>query len=472
MSSSRQEGPGLEVPGLYRLLREIRRAGKEGPPAAASRRKERLRRLVGYARDRSPFYRQLYAALPADIPDLRTLPPVSKRSLSANFDAWATDTAVTRETAEAFTADPSRIGQLYLGRYVAFSTSGTTGSPAVLLQDMGAMSVYLALLLARRLPTLISPGVFGPFAGNRGRTATIVATGGHFASSVVDALARSAYPRLYRRNRTFSLMEPIPGLVDALNGFRPAVLGSYPTALAVLAEEQAAGRLRIAPAIVLSGAERLSAPLAKRIAASFRCPVRDTYAASEFMGIAFDCRHGRLHVNADWVILEPVDAGGAPVPPGQPSHTVLLTNLANLVQPLIRYDLGDSVTMLPGECPCGSRLPGIRPEGRRDETLHLEAPGGGSRPLLPLVLATVVEEARGVMTYQVLQAGPRRLLVRIAEAPGHDRPEVCSEVLRRLAGYLASQGLASMSVDLSEERPHSETAGGKLRQFFVARDGS
>jgi phenylacetate-coenzyme A ligase PaaK-like adenylate-forming protein len=74
-------------------------------------------------------------------------------------------------------------------------------------------------------------------------------------------------------------MTPIPALVCALNEFRPAVVGSYPTALAVLAEEQAAGRLRIAPALLLSGAERLSPPLAERISESFRCPVRDTYAA-------------------------------------------------------------------------------------------------------------------------------------------------------------------------------------------------
>jgi len=174
------------------------------------------------------------------------------------------------------------------------------------------MSVYLALLLGRRLPTLVSAGATVPFLSNRARTATIIATGGHFASSVVDARVRSVHPLLYGRNRTFSLMTPLPELVRALNGYRPAVVGSYPTALAVLAGERAAGRLRIAPALVLSGAERLSPPLAERIASSFRCPVRDTYAASECMGIAFDCRHGRLHVNADWVILEPVDAAGEP----------------------------------------------------------------------------------------------------------------------------------------------------------------
>jgi len=287
----------------------------------------------------------------------------------------------------------------------------------------------------------------------------------------VEALVRTRHPVLAGRNRTFSLMTPLPALVRALNEFRPAIVGSYPTALAVLAGEQAAGRLRIAPTLLLSGAERLSTPLGERISGSFRCPIRDTYAASEFMGIAFDCRCGRLHVNADWVILEPVDAAGEPVAPGVASHTTLLTNLANRIQPLIRYDLGDSVTVFTAPCPCGSPLPAIRPEGRRDETLWVELAEGVTRPLIPLVLATAVEEATGVLRYQVLQSGPRRLRLRLEEAPGHDRARVCDDVLRRLRAYLSSQGLASVEVDLSGERPLSERKGGKMRQFFVEPDG-
>ena len=462
---------GLEIPGFPRLLWDIARAGRGRPEGAVRRQQARLRRLIEYARSRSPYYRDRYAALPPGAHDLPALPPVTKSDLMANFDGWATDPAVTRKTAEAFVADPARIGQYYLDRYVAFSTSGTTGTPAIILQDRGAMSVYQGLLLARRLPTLVAAGAWRPFVGNRARTATIIATGGHFASSVVEALVRSRHPGLAGRNRTFSLMTPLPELVRALNAFRPAVVGSYPTALAVLAGEQAAGRLRIAPALLLSGAERLSAPLGERISESFRCPVRDTYAASEFMGIAFDCRYGRLHVNADWLILEPVDAAGEPVAPGEASHTTLLTNLANHVQPLLRYDLGDSVTVLPAPCPCGSPLPAVRPEGRRDEVLWIELADGASRPLLPLVLATAVEEAPGVLRYQLLQAGPRRLRLRLDEAPGHDRARVCDDVLRRLRAYLSSQGLASVEVELSADRPRSDAAGGKMRQFFVEPGG-
>jgi phenylacetate-CoA ligase len=452
-----------------RILPDILRAGRETPSGLDSRQQERLHRLVAFAREHSVFYGKLYSGLPSVIHDPRILPPVSKRDLMANFDGWATDEAVRRETAEAFVADPGRVGRHYLDRYLAFTTSGTTGRPAVFLHDRDAVNVYIALMLARRLPTLIAAGAKASFLRNGGRTATIITTGGHFTSSVIEALARSRFPRLSGRNRTFSLLDPLPDLVRALNEYQPAVIGSYPTALAVLAGEQAAGRLRIRPALALSGAERLSPSAAERIKTSFLCPLHDTYAASEFMGIAFDCRYGHLHLNADWVILEPVDAALRPVPPGTPSHSTLLTNLANRVQPILRYDLGDSITMLPSLCPCGSPLPLVRPEGRRDEILYLESPGGGEKPVLPLVLATVVEETVGILSYQVIRAGASRLRVRVDEAPGYDRTRVCDDLLRRLRGYLSSMNLESVDVELTAERPVRDPSGGKLRQFYAER---
>ncbi len=51
--------------------------------------------------------------------------------------------------------------------------------------------------------------------------------------------------------------------------------------------------------------------------------------------------HGRKHVHDDWVILEAVDETMRPMRDGTTSATVLLTVLANDVQPIIRYDLGD-----------------------------------------------------------------------------------------------------------------------------------
>ena len=129
------------------------------------------------------------------------------------------------------------------------------------------------------------------------------------------------------------------------------------------------------------------------------------------MSIGFGCREGWLHVNADWVLLEPVDRDYAPTPPGEPSHTVLLSNLANHVQPIIRYDLGDSVianrSLALAVIRCrryGSKVGAMtcfRCVARMDVVR-----------LLPLALTTIVEEATHVHRFQIVQTGADRLTLR------------------------------------------------------------
>src|SRR6185503_8558740 len=104
-----------------------------------------------------------------------------------------------------------------------------------------------------------------------------------------------------------SLLQPLPELVQQLNAFRPTLLATYPTAADLLAAEKAAGHLSIQPAEIWTGGECLGPATRTHLTRAFGCRVRNSYGASEFLSIAAECTHGALHVNADWVILEPVD---------------------------------------------------------------------------------------------------------------------------------------------------------------------
>jgi phenylacetate-coenzyme A ligase PaaK-like adenylate-forming protein len=201
-----------------------------------------------------------------------------------------------------------------------------------------------------------------------------------------------------------------------------------------------------------------------RLARVFNCRVRNGYGASEFLSIAAECSHGVLHVNSDWVLLEPVDASYRVLDPGETSHTVLLTNLANGVQPLIRYDLGDSVTVLPAPCACGSVLPAIRVEGRRDDVLACADGHGATVKLLPLVLTTVLEDEARVHDFQLEQCGPARLRLRLGAAErGH-----AARAQAALRQYLRLQGLPDVSVEFADEAPRRDRASGKLRRVIRA----
>jgi phenylacetate-coenzyme A ligase PaaK-like adenylate-forming protein len=182
------------------------------------------------------------------------------------------------------------------------------------------------------------------------------------------------------------------------------------------------------------------------------------------MSIAFSCPRGALHVNADWVMLEPVDRDYRPTPPGERSHTVLLTNLANRVQPIIRYDLGDSITASERACRCGSALPVIRAEGRRDDVLVLKAHDGSIVRLSPLALTTVVEDATTCHPFQLLQTAPDCIAVRLCARDPRSRREGLRSATRALHAYLAHQSLGNVRVVADDTPPLPDARSGKLRE--------
>ena len=390
------------------------------------RQQQRLARLLDAARSGSALYRERIDPAVARAAHLGRIAPVARAELMDRFDDWVTDPALRLDELRDFTAAESRVGDAWQGRYVVWESSGTSSLPGVFVQDAQAMAVYDALEMVRHRASAGRGGGagrwFGSFSafdalGVTDRTAMVAATGGHFASVVSFERLRRLNPWIAQTAHCFSLMQPTDALVAALNEFQPTVLATYPTAAAVLADEAAAGRLRIRPRCVLTGGEALSGAAREHVHRSLDTVVRSSYGASEFLPMAWECAHGHLHLNEDWLILEPVDEHYRPVPRGQPSHTVLLTNLANLVQPLIRYDLGDQVTLHSQRCECGSALPTLEVAGRRDDVLRVPSRRrkGETVSLLPMALCTVVEEQGGLFDFQLEQRDAHTLVLRVPQ---------------------------------------------------------
>lgn len=451
-----------------RVLVESMRAERGGRVVIERYQSRRLEALVEHARTCSPYYRWLYAGLPAKVTDPTLLPATSKPDLMAHFDDWVTDPAVTLEAIRRdLLAHPELVGVSYLGRYHVLTTSGTTGEPAVLLQDADSWVVLniVARLRARRA---VPAGDFVRGVLRRGLRVAAVYAGGHFGAAVLVESTRRRSAVLARNVRLLSALRPLPDLVAELDEFQPTTLSGYPSAMSLLASEQTAGRLHIRPLLVLVAGESLSTAMRHRIEEAWGCPVVGSYAASEVPALAVPCRHAVLHVNTDWYLLEPVDDQGRPVPPGTTSYTTLVTNLANRVQPVIRFDLGDRVTVGAEPCGCGSPFPTVTVEGRTNDVLVLPAADGGVVTVLPLAVETVVEETPGVHRFQLFQIGPSTLRLRLEAVPGTDPAALRVVVETALLTFLAAQGVAAASVQHDPERPHPETRSGKLRNLWSA----
>ncbi len=455
-------------PGEVRIALDVWRAQREGAAGLARRQEQRFAALVAHARAASRFYQRLYRDQPAGGGvALRDLPPVTKLELMAAFDDWVTDPGVTRAGIEAFVADPALIGAPYRGGLFVCTSSGTTGHPGLFVHDRGAVAVYRALNLVRVDFAWLSLSQWIAMLRRGLRWAAMIGTGGHFPAASWLELERRRSGWRSRAYRVFSVQRPLAELAAALDAFDPTIITSYSSALELLAGEQAAGRLHLRPILVEAAGEATLPAARARMASAFGSVIHDAYGSSEAFALAASCAHDWLHVNSDWVILEPVDADFHPTPPGEPSHTVLLTNLANRIQPIIRYDLGDSVLARPDPCPCGSPLPAIRVAGRRDDVLRLAAADGRTVSILPLAIGAVVEETPGLHRSQLIQTAPTTIRLRLQPEPGVDIEHVWRDVTARLNTYLAGQGLANVSLVRASEPPEQSARGGKFRQVIA-----
>ncbi|SDZ47739.1 Phenylacetate-coenzyme A ligase PaaK, adenylate-forming domain family [Variovorax sp. YR634] len=429
----------------YVVAAEVSMATQASTESLAALRAQRIASLLAAAAAHSPRYRRLLAGRDPATVRLEDLPVSHKAELMHDFEGWVCEPALSLRTLRRFVADPANIAAECLGRYTVWESSGSTGEPAIFVQDAQAMAVYDALEALRRpllrpLDRLLDPWSMAE------RIAFVGATDGHFASTVSVERLRHLQPGLSERLRGISFLQPLDKLCAELDAFAPTVIATYPSAAVLLAEERRAGRLKAVPREIWTGGETLSAASRAFVHKAFACPVANSYGASEFLSLAFECPLGVLHLNSDWAILEPVDAHGRAVPLGQAGTTTLLTNLANHLQPLIRYDLGDRVTLLEAACKCGSHLQAIEVQGRDDDTLRLAgAAGGPAISVVPLAVSTVLEEEAGLFDFQLVQQGPHDLLLK-TRGQGAQAGRTLHKARTVLAAFLEAQGARGIHI--------------------------
>ncbi|MGA2551216.1 MAG: AMP-binding protein [Burkholderiaceae bacterium] len=440
-------------------------AAAEGERGLMRRAKQRLGRLVRHAQTHSALYRNAYRGVDLEEPVLGSLPIMRKRSLMHHFNDWVTDPNIQTESLHAFLSDPNAIGCDYLGRYAAWRSSGTTGEPGIFLHSTSALAIYSAIELARFGAAAIAGALVRHDRDCSGKAVLIAATGGHFAGISMWERLRRQNPWFAERLSVVSVLDPLEAIAKSLRDLRPSTLSSYPTVLVALADLQRRGLLDLRLESVWCGGEWLSPDMRHLIEGAFGCPVVNEYGTSEAPALACECSAGWMHVNSDWFVLEAIDRDGHPVPDGHASESCLLTNLANLAQPLIRYELGDSITVRPDRCECGSPFPALRVEGRRDDLLRLRSAQADDRIICPMALSTVIEETTGVHAFQVIQTGPDSLDIRVGASETIRQPESLRWVSRAVQVYLAKQGVRGIRIQPVPGPLNRSPVSGKLRQI-------
>jgi len=364
-----------------------------------------LRHLRDHAYAYSPFYQRFHRGL-FDRP-LHEVPVLTKSTLMEHFDEVVTDRSVHLEAVRAFAGERLE-GRLFLDRYWVTATSGSSGQPGFFLFNEPEWLTIVASFARGQEWSGAAVSLL-----HRRKMATVASISPWHMSSQVAATAKTWWTPSIR----LPASDPLESIVQRLNEWKPDVLIAYASMARILADEQLAGRLHIQPGKTFTSSEVLTDETRRRVKLAWGDEPFNQYGATETADIAAEyksCRH--MHLFEDLVVVEVVDEHHQPVPPGTYGAKLLVTTLFSRTQPLIRYELNDSVRLATDTCPSGlpfAMLESI--QGRVEDALLLPAKSGGRMAIQPLVFNRVMD-ILPVSGWQIVQEADDSLTVLLSGA--------------------------------------------------------
>ena len=365
-----------------------------------------------------------YRALP-----LAQWPSMNKALMLEHFDAMNTEGVTLAQAMDAaMAAEQSRDFTPAVGDITVGLSSGTSARRAVFTVSPREKARWAGVMLAKALPD-------GLFSGER--VALFLRANSNLYTAVRSPWLTFAF---------YDLFQPFDALCAQLVQYQASVIVAPAQVLRQLALGVIEGRLALAPKKVISVAEVLEAQDRALIVQAFGA-VHEIYQATEGF-LASTCKLGVLHLNEEYVHIEPQWLDGEP---GEQRRFVpVITDFTRITQPIVRYRLDDILIARATPCPCGSAMRAIDGiEGRCDDMLLLpslpamsSANGGAPVAVFADVLTRAFAQALPPdADYRLVQAGDSALQLHAAlDAAG------LAALREHLAGVLRGLGVATDSL--------------------------
>jgi phenylacetate-coenzyme A ligase PaaK-like adenylate-forming protein len=340
------------------------------------------------------------------------------------------------------------------GSHLALTSGGSSGQRGLFVLDVPGAVQFFGSLTRGLVARLEAMGGAPP----GGLPVAMVAAGSPVHATGVAAPLCEGDSALPFRFLGVPVTQPLPEIVARLNALQPPALHGYPSVLARLAGERQAGRLRIQPMIITSTSETCTPELRATISEGFGAPLIDSFGSSEGLVGASAPEEDVITFAEDGCIVELVDEEHRPVLPGTPCAAVLVTNLSNRVQPLIRYELTDVFVQQPSAAGHGHLR--ARVQGRSDDDFRY-----GAVTIHPLVVRSVMVRSPDVLEYQVRQT-PTGIDVSVVAERTFD----VESLQGRLGAALSGAGLTHPGVAVHRvSNLARDPSTGKLRRFVPRR---
>lgn len=336
--------------------------------------RQRLRAFLADAGSNTPYYREIFARVgfDSDTSRLDELPFLTKAIVRDRFGELESDSA---------------------GHVSLYNTGGSTGEPLQFLIGR-----------ARRSHDVAAKWRATRWWGVDIGDPEIVIWGSPVELGAQDRV-RALRDRVMRSRLipAFEMSpEKVDGFIAAILSFRPKMLFGYPSALAHIARRgQARGvDLRAAKvSVAFVTAEQLLDEHRSIIEEAFACRVANGYGGRDLGFAAHQCPDGGMHVMAEDIVIEIVDAGGRVLPAGE-SGEIVVTHLATRDFPFIRYRTGDIGVLSDDVCACGRGLPLL--ESVHGRTTDLVVAEDGT-VMHALALIYAVRDVPGVENFKIIQ---------------------------------------------------------------------
>lgn len=404
-----------------------------------------LKSLYKNAIKKSSFYKQLYEGYAFEtLSDFYKLPVINKQIMMANFSDLNT-VGLVKEDVMAYAVE-KEINKDYLGYYknefVIGLSSGTSGNKGLYITPKS---------LTKRLP-----GVFLARGGIslKDLPLRIMFCLRVFSQGFDDINAP------FLKLKYASTMVNEKDFISDLNKNKTNLLMAPPSFIRQLLPYIDLINVRLKK--IITYAEVLSEADKAQFERLFKTRVIEIYQASEGQ-IASTCKEGHLHINEDMVFIELYDEHNQLIEsPNVVGHKMIVTNLVNEAQPLIRYEMNDMI-ILDEPCGCGSNFRRIKKIlGRCDDNLYFynqkEEPQIVYADLFSRWLITTSDDIR---EFQVIQSTIGELDITIDAHQTFDLSLV-KERLDRELRMLSLKGVFRFKLDKLELPKHTN----KFKRFI------
>lgn len=220
--------------------------------------------------------------------------------------------------------------------------------------------------------------------------------------------------------------------MDALAKFDPVLIQAYPSSIHALASWMIANNKHYAgPSLraIMTSSETLEETSKDCIEKAFGCKVYDWYGQAERVAAIGTCEHGRHHILTDYGQVELLPENGS-------LFEIVGTSYNNNAMLLSRYRTGDLVSLCDKSCPCGRVFPTVKAIiGRRDKSITLSDGRQIGR------LDHLFKNMDAIIEGQVVYCGENNFILRIVTGPNwraKDSDMLIQRLHERVGGVTAS----------------------------------